>query len=97
MNQKQIKQEIRRLKKVKKDLRKSSEEYIDVKKRIKSLKLQLNEVEKPSKEKEKIIVDINKLTPNYLIGMVNLRLYTLEQLQKHLLYLQRKKDEIISR
>lgn len=91
MNTKQIKQELRRLKRVKKDLRKTSDEHADVKKRIKDLKLKLVDITTVTPTKQKLIDEINKLTPKYLVGMTDLKIYSESQLEIHLKNLRSKK------
>ena len=95
MNTKQLKSEIRRLKKVKKDLRKTSDEHADVKKRIKMLKSQLIDTSVVTVNKQKLMDAIEKLTPSYLKGAVDLKIYTETQLDIHLKNLRNKNENSV--
>ena len=84
MDIKEIKQEIRRLRKVKKDLRPGTAERLDIGRKIKALKQQLAEMNTPEPEKAKLIAEI--LARDILLKRleINLNKFTIKELQKHL-------------
>jgi len=83
-NTKEIKAEIRRLRKLKLKCRPGTTERLDLEHQIKALKkqkIQINEVE-PGKEK--LIAEIKKLDPLFEVLEINLNKFTIEQLEYHL-------------
>lgn len=91
LNIKDVKSQIRMLRKIKKDTHKGSEERHDLCRRIRELRKQLIPYTKEiSPAKQKLIDEILKKRPEYNILGMNLTLYTEEQLIKHLEYIQNK-------
>jgi len=84
MNILDIKLSIKRLKKLKKDLRPNSKERIEIFRQIKALKKQLANITIPDPAKEKLIAEILRLEPNFPKDLVNLAKFTLEQLRLHI-------------
>lgn len=85
MNEREIKQRIRALKKLKKVCGVGSKERKDLNRQIKDLKETLTELVTPTTpEKEKLITEI--LKRDKLLGKldINLNKFTLIELQKHL-------------
>jgi len=80
MNEKQIKQEIRRLKKVKLACRSGSVERIKLHRQIKALKKKLSYIKEIDQEKTPIINEIIKFKPY----KSNLYKFTVKELQYHL-------------
>ena len=91
MGERDIKKEIRKLKKLKLQLHAGTLERLDLEHKIKGLKRQLKELNTPEPEKEKLIVEILKLEPNFPKDLVDLNKFTPEQLQKHIDIVKRKK------
>lgn len=90
MNKKFIKSELRKIKKIKKNLRKGTDEYKEMKSKMKDLKHQLEEITENNPEKEKLIEEINKHKKEYMVGVIDLRKFTVEELDQHLKRLKRK-------
>jgi hypothetical protein len=90
MTEKEIKQEVRALKKLKLACRAGTPERIDLGRKIKALKKQLPDISTPEPLKEPIIADIlrieaeRKTIPTFEQLGINLQDYTLEQLKTHL-------------
>jgi len=90
MNEKEIKREIRSWKKLKKKLKTNKgkamkcKERNDINRKIRELKFQLENLYKSSPEKQKLIEEIYKLEPQFLILKIDLRKHSIEQLQKHI-------------
>jgi hypothetical protein len=84
IEQKEIKQEIKRLRKLKLQCRPGSRERIDLEHSIKALKKQLAEISIPNPGKDKLIAEILKIEPNFPKDLVNLAKFTLEQLRLHI-------------
>ena len=91
MTEKEIKQKIRALKKIKKDLRSGTKERITLGREIKALKQQLTEARAtPEPLKEPIIAEIlriekeRNIKPTFEVLGIDLHKYNLEQLKKHL-------------
>jgi SAM-dependent MidA family methyltransferase len=91
LNKKFIKSELRKIKKIKKNLRKGTEEYKEIKIKMKDLKHKLEEITENSPEKEKIIKEINKYKKEYMVGIIDLRKFTIEELDQHLKHLKGKR------
>ena len=87
---KEIKQEIRRFRKLKLQCRPGSAERIDLEHKIKDLKRQLIDLNKPEPAKDSIITEILKIEaeqktiPKFADIGIDLHKYTLEQLSIHL-------------
>jgi uncharacterized protein with von Willebrand factor type A (vWA) domain len=81
---KEIKAEIRRLRKLKLACRPGTAERLDLEHKIKDLKKQLIEVNIPEPEKDNIIAEILKV--DTLLGKldINLKKFSITELQKHL-------------
>ena len=90
MDIKEIRKEIKRLKKLKKDLRSGSKERIEIFRKIKVFKKELADIFKPQPDKDIIIAEIlklereRKLFPTFEVLGINLGKYTVEQLKIHL-------------
>ena len=81
----EIKREIRLLRKIKKNTHKKSPERRDLNKRIRELKKKLLPIYvEVSKEKEELIQAILQIRPEYKGLHIDLRKYTEKQLEKHL-------------
>ena len=81
---KEVKRQIRLLRKIKKDTHKRSEERRDLSRRIRELRKQLIPIFKETDpEKEKLIQLILEKRPEYIRLEMNLTKFSLEQLQKH--------------
>lgn len=85
MNEKQLKQEIRRLKKVKLACRSGSKERIKLHRQIKTLKKKLEYQSIKDQEKTLIIKEIIKFKPH----RINLYKFTVKELKYHLNKLKR--------
>ncbi|HEY0089032.1 MAG TPA: hypothetical protein VGB37_09315 [Candidatus Lokiarchaeia archaeon] len=85
-----LKQEIKKLKKLKLECRSGSKERIELYRKIKELKLQLTKEKESNKEKEKVIIEILKLIPQYIKDInVDYNKHSMVDLQKHLNKLRR--------
>jgi hypothetical protein len=84
MTIKEIKAEIRRLRKVKKDLRPGSAERLDLGHKIKALKKQLADMSISEPGKEKLIQEIYRIDPLIKKMEMDLTRYTEAELQKHI-------------
>lgn len=99
--EKEIKQEIRRLKKSKRDFKTNSNERKEIKKKILELKRKLVEKQVVNSEKDPMILEIlkaekeQKITPTFETLGIDLHKYTLEQLKIHLKNLTDKKINAI--
>lgn len=90
----QIKQELRRLNKIKKDLRKGTDQYKEVKNKIKEIKVKLEEKNKPLTEiKKKLITEIISLTEPFFTLIMDYSKFTEEQLKHHLTKLKTKEGK----
>jgi uncharacterized protein with von Willebrand factor type A (vWA) domain len=87
---KTIKQEIRRLRKLKLQCRPGSDERLDLEHKIKDLKRQLVEVNISEPGKDRLIAEIlrieveQKTTPRFEDLGIDLHKFTIEELQKHI-------------
>jgi len=87
---KAIKQEIRRLKKLKLQCRPGTSERLDLEHKIKDLKKQITEVTAVEPEKEKLITEILKIEveqnikPRFEDIGIDLHKYTIKELEKHI-------------
>jgi L-lactate utilization protein LutB len=84
MEIKEIKKEIKRLKRLKLQCKSGCPERIDLHRKIKDLKKQLVGLSTPEPEKETLIIEIKKLDPLFDILEINLNKFTIAELQKHL-------------
>jgi hypothetical protein len=91
MSTKELKQRIRKLKKIKKELHAGSAPRIKVHREIKKLKEELQEKNLVSKEKQLLIEEINKLDTLVVQLGTDLTQYTEEQLAIHLNKLRKEK------
>lgn len=100
VDKKEIKREIRKLKKLKLQCRPGTTERIDLHRQILTLKKKLTEQTTPEPLKEPIIKEIleiekkYKLTPTFEVLEIDLNRYTVEQLKKHLECIKRKINPI---
>ena len=100
MTEKEIKQEVRALKKLKLACRAGTPERIDLGRKIKALKKQLPDISIPEPLKNPIISEILKIEkerktiPTFEQLGIKLENYTLEQLKTHLKKLNTKKGVI---
>jgi len=83
-NSKEVKQKIRALRKIKKDLKPGSKERIDIGRQIKELKKSLEGMAVSDKGKEAVIKELKSLDPLIEQIQMDLNKFTLEQLKKHL-------------
>lgn len=83
-NEKDIKKEIRALKKLKLQCKSGSKERIDLYRKIKELKNKLIDQNKPEPEKDKIIAEILKLDRVMASIDIDLKKHSIEDLQKYL-------------
>ena len=90
MNEKEIKQEIRRLKKLKKGCRAGTTERLDLHRKITELKRQIDTLSIIEPAKEDIINEIIKLEP-HIEDFVDLKKHNIEALKIHLKKLKEKK------
>jgi hypothetical protein len=90
-NSKEVKQKIRALRKIKKDLKPGSKERIDIGRQIKELKKSLAGLAVSDKGKEAIIKELKSLDPLFEQISMDLNKFTIEQLKKHLENLKAKK------
>ena len=83
-DKKEIKKEIRKLRKLKLQCQPGSAERLELGHKIKDLKKQLIEVTRPEPEKDKLIADILKV--DTLLGQldIDLKKFSIAELQKHL-------------
>jgi len=102
MTEKELKQEVRKLKKLKLQCRAGTPERLDLGRQIKVLKQQLTEAKsQPEPLKEPLIKEIlrieaeRKTVPTFEQLGINLSIYSIEQLKKHLQKLNTKKGGII--
>jgi hypothetical protein len=87
----EVKRQIRMLRKIKKDTHKGSEERHDLCRKIRELRSQLLPIySEVSKTKSELIEKIMNKRPEYKILNIDLRKYTEEQLQKHFLNIEHK-------
>ena len=89
LDPKDIKRQIRMLRKIKKDTHKGSEDRHDLCRKIRDLRKQLLPIiqEANNPEKNLLIEQIVKIRPEYKVLDMNLNKYTTEQLTKHLEYI----------
>jgi|SRR3989304_174708 len=85
---KDVRRQLRMLRKIKKDTRKGSEERHELCKKIRDLKKQLIPILTKDPEKEVIINAILLCRPEYSRLDMNLNKHSLEALKKHLQYIQ---------
>ena len=83
-NPKELKKEIRALRKLKLQCRAGTPERIELEHRIKALKKQRTDLTTPEPEKDKLIAEILKV--DILLGKldIDLKKFTVKELQKHL-------------
>ena len=84
MTEKEIKSDIRKLKKLKKQCRAGTEERINLHRQIKDLQANLQNLNIVDKDKNKIIQEILKLDKVMASIEINLTKHTIENLQKYL-------------
>jgi len=88
----EIKREIRRLRKLKKDCRAGTEERLSLHRKITELKRQIDTLYVIEPAKEKVINEIIKLEPN-ITDFVDLNKHSIETLNIHLRKLKEKNDK----
>jgi predicted transcriptional regulator len=91
MNDKEIKSEIRKLKKLKKACRAGTTERLQLHRQIKELKDKLEELNVADKDKDAIIKEILKLDSVMASIDINLRKHSIADLQKYLNKLKKEK------
>lgn len=92
MTNKEIKKEIRKLRKLKLQCRAGTEERLDLEHKIKDLKKQLVEINTPAEPaKEKLITEMLKLELNFPKDLINLNKFSEAELQKHIEIVKRKR------
>lgn len=92
MDIKEIKTEIRRLKKLKLQCRPGTVERLDLEHKIKDLKKQKAEITTIEPGKEKLIAEILVLEPDFPKDLVNLNKFSEVELQKHIDIIKRKRE-----
>jgi hypothetical protein len=98
VNEKEVKREIRQLRKLKLKCRAGTPERINLGRQIKDLKNKLIDHSIPEPDKDFAIAEILKLereykiTPTFESLELDLRKYTLEQLNKHIECIKRKRN-----
>ena len=88
---KELKKEIRQLRKLKLQCRAGSNERLELEHKIKALKKQLKDLIIIEPNKEKLIKEILELEKDFPKDLIDLNKYTEEQLQKHIEYIKRKR------
>lgn len=83
-DEKEIKKEIRKLRKLKLQCRARTPERLDLEHKIKELKRQRIEINTPEPEKEKLIIEIKKIDNLFERLEINLNKFTIKELTKHL-------------
>ena len=91
MNPKEIKAEIRRLRKLKLQCRPGTAERLDLEHKIKALKKQLAEINTPEPSKAGLIAEILGLEPGFPQDLVNLNKFSEAELKKHIECVKRKR------
>jgi len=91
MDIKEIKKEIKRLRRLKLACRSRSPERIALHRQIKALKEQLKGISIIDKDKEKLIQEIYRLDPLIKKMEMNLSQYSIKELQKHIECIKRKR------
>ncbi len=84
MGEKEIKYKIKRLKKIKKDMRVGTPARREMNRKIRALKTELEFIYQSNPEKQKLIEEIYKLEPHFLKIKLDLRKHSIENLQKHI-------------
>jgi hypothetical protein len=90
MDNTEIRKEIKRLKRLKKDLRPGSKERIEIFRKIKDLKKQRAEITAVEPGKEELITEIlsiydkQNIKPRFEDIGIDLHIYTIKQLELHL-------------
>lgn len=84
MDNKEIKKEIRRLRKLKLQCRPGTEERLNLEHNIKDLKKQIIKLNTVEPRKEKLIAEILRLEPGFPKDLVNLNKFTEAELQNHI-------------
>jgi uncharacterized coiled-coil DUF342 family protein len=92
MNEKDIKQDIRKLRKLKKDLKSGSVERLTLHRQIKALQTKLDEIKGFDADKESLVKEIQKLDNDFETLGINLYKFTKEELEKHIQKLKEKKQ-----
>ena len=91
MNPKDLKQEIRQLRRLKLKCKPGTKERIDLYRQIKGLQRQLAELTKPEPEKEKIIAEILKYGGLSIFDKEYYSKFSISDLKKHLENLKEKR------
>ena len=87
----ELKKEIRKLRKLKNQMKAGSKERIKYHRQWKRLKYELKVLRTVDPEKEPIVKEILKLEPDFIKLKINLYKFTESQLQKHLNIIKRKR------
>lgn len=84
MTEREIKRHIKLLKKIKKETPLRTEARRDINRRMRALKKELvKDIEPVTKEKAELIQKILKIRPYYIDIKMNMKKYTMQQLQEH--------------
>jgi len=84
MTEREIKRHIKLLKKIKKETPLRTEARRDINRRMRALKKELvKDIEPVTKEKAELIQKILKIRPYYTDIRLNMKKYTMQQLQEH--------------
>jgi len=93
MTTKELKIEIRKLKKLKLACKAGSVERIDLHRQIKELRAKLNQTQEISKEKEQLIFDIQKADPIFERMGIDLNKFSKDELTFHLKKIEKARAE----
>lgn len=83
-NTKEIKKEIRALRKLKLQCRAGTSERLELEHKIKALKKQKVDLSTPEPEKDNLIAEIKKLDPLFETLEIDLKKFTIKELEYHL-------------
>jgi len=84
MNEKDIKKEIRTLKKLKRQMRAGSSDRIEIHRRIKELQVKVAELKGFDEAKKELVEKIKRLDHSFEKLGINLYKFSKEELEKHL-------------
>lgn len=91
MNEKELKRQIRRLRKLKLQMKSGSKDRIELHRKIKELKIRLSTARGFNPEKEPLVKEIQKLEPEYERLGINLYKFSIKDLEKHIGIIKRKR------
>jgi len=91
MNEKELKRQIRKLRKLKLQMKSGSKDRIELHRKIKELKNKLAKARGYNPDKEIFVKEIQQLEPIYEKLGINLYKFSVEELQKHIEIIKRKR------